>query len=103
MSEFQHISIQDAAERLEEFVIVDIRDPQSFAAGHMPTALNLNNENFADFLAATPPEKQVLVVCYHGVSSQQAANVIVQQGYETVFSMDGGFEAWKLTQPVVTA
>ncbi|MEG3765329.1 thiosulfate sulfurtransferase GlpE [Alteromonas sp. 14N.309.X.WAT.G.H12] len=103
MSVFQHISIQDAAERLEEFVVVDIRDPQSFALGHVPESLNLNNDNFADFLAATPKDKPVLVVCYHGLSSQQAANVIVQQGYESVYSLDGGFEGWKLGQPVATA
>ena len=102
MSAFQHISIQDAASKLDEFAVVDIRDPQSFANGHMPGALNLNNANFAEFLNATPQDKPVLVVCYHGVSSQQAADVIAQQGYGEVYSMDGGFETWKLSQDVVT-
>lgn len=102
MSVFQHISIQDAAEKLDTFSVVDIRDPQSFANGHMPDALNLNNDNFAAFLDNTPKNTPVLVVCYHGVSSQQAANVIANQGYDNVFSMDGGFEAWKLNYTVVT-
>ena len=102
MSAFKHISIQDAAEKLDTFSVVDIRDPQSFANGHMPDALNLNNDNFASFLDKTPKTTPVLVVCYHGVSSQQAANVIANQGYDNVYSMDGGFEAWKLTNTVVT-
>ncbi|MBU3023845.1 thiosulfate sulfurtransferase GlpE [Aestuariibacter sp. A3R04] len=102
MSAFQHISIQDAAEKLDTFAVVDIRDPQSFANGHMPDALNLNNDNFAEFLDETDKDTPVLVVCYHGVSSQQAANVIANQGYNRVFSMDGGFEAWKLNYTVVT-
>ena len=53
-------------------------------------------------LDKTPKTTPVLVVCYHGVSSQQAANVIANQGYDNVYSMDGGFEAWKLTNTVVT-
>lgn len=103
MSAYQHISVQDAAARLGEFAVVDIRDPQSFATGHMPDALHLSNDNFAEFLTNTAKDKPVLVVCYLGVSSQQAANVIAQQGYDSVYSMDGGFEAWKLSQDVVTA
>ncbi len=102
MSDFQHISIQDAADKLGEFAVVDIRDPQSFAMGHMPGALHLSNDNFAEFLNNTDEEKPVLVVCYHGVSSQQAATVIAQQGFKNVYSMDGGFESWKLSQQVVT-
>ena len=102
MSDFQHISIQDAADKLSEFAVVDIRDPQSFSMGHMPGALHLSNDNFAEFLNNTAEEKPVLVVCYHGVSSQQAANVIAQQGFKNVYSMDGGFETWKLSQQVVT-
>lgn len=102
MTAFKHINISDAADRLNEFSIVDIRDPQSFSSGHMPEALNLNNDNFVQFLESTPKDKAVLVVCYHGVSSQQAANVIAEQGYEDVYSLDGGFESWKLSQSVVS-
>ena len=102
MSDFQHISIQDAADKLNAFAVVDIRDPQSFAVGHMPGALHLSNDNFAEFLTSTAKNKPVLVVCYHGVSSQQAASVIAEQGFSDVYSMDGGFESWKLSQHVVS-
>ncbi|RDV23965.1 thiosulfate sulfurtransferase GlpE [Alteromonas aestuariivivens] len=102
MAEFTHISVSDVAKRQDELVVVDIRDPQSYASAHMPDATNLNNDNFAAFLERTPRTQPVVVVCYHGVSSQQAAQVIAQQGFEQVYSMDGGFEAWRLAQPVVS-
>lgn len=102
MTTFSHISVQDVASFQGDVAIVDIRDPQSFVSGHMPNAAQLNNENFAAFVENTPKDKPVVVVCYHGVSSQQAAQVIAQQGFEDVYSMDGGFEAWRLAQPVVT-
>ena len=103
MTTFSHISVNDVANSQGDVTIVDIRDPQSFANGHMPNAAQLNNDNFAAFIDQTPKDIPVVVVCYHGVSSQQAAQVIAQQGFETVYSMDGGFEAWRLANPVVTA
>jgi len=41
-----------------------------------------------------------VVVCYHGNSSQQAAQFFAGEGFNDVYSMDGGFEAWKLQYPV---
>ena len=102
MTTFSHISVSDVANFQGDVTIVDIRDPQSFANGHMPNAAPLNNDNFGAFIDQAPKDTPVVVVCYHGVSSQQAAQVIAQQGFETVYSMDGGFEAWRLANPVVT-
>jgi thiosulfate sulfurtransferase len=44
----------------------------------------------------------VIVCCYHGVSSQQAAQFLIHQGFENVYSMDGGFEAWRKELPFAT-
>ncbi len=102
MSTFTHISCHEVAQRLDDFIIVDIRDPQSFQRGHMPGAKPLNNENFAQFVTDTPLDKPVVVVCYHGISSQQAAAIVAEQGFTEVYSMDGGFEGWKLSHPIAS-
>ena len=39
-------------------------------------------------------EQPVLVMCYHGHSSQGAAQYLINQGYDEVYSVDGGFEGW---------
>ncbi len=102
MQPFQHISIADVASQQSDFVIADIRDSGSFSAAHIEGAVNLSNDNLGEFLQATPKEQPVVVVCYHGVSSQQAAQFLAEQGYQTVYSMDGGFEGWRVGQPVVS-
>ncbi len=102
MRAFEHISVAQVAEQLGDVVVADIRDAGSFQAGHIEGAVNLSNDNLAEFMENTPKTKPVVVVCYHGVSSQQAAQFLVGQGYEQVYSMDGGFEGWRLGQPVVT-
>lgn len=102
MQPFQHISIADVAEQKDDLVIADIRDAGSFQSAHMEGAINLSNDNLAAFMEATPKSAPVVVVCYHGVSSQQAAQFLAGQGYEKVYSMDGGFEGWRIGQPVVS-
>ncbi|WP_088331106.1 thiosulfate sulfurtransferase GlpE [Lacimicrobium sp. SS2-24] len=105
MTSFQHLDILAANSKLSagEAVLVDIRDPQSYASAHIDGALHLNNDNLQRFMDETPTTTPVIVCCYHGNSSQQAAQFLVQQGYSEVYSLDGGFEAWRLQFPVVSA
>lgn len=102
MSEFKHISPQDTFAKAEagEVAIVDIRDEQSFVAAHMPNAFHLTNGTMHQFSQETDYETPVIVVCYHGISSQQAAQYLIHQGFEDVYSMDGGFEAWRTQFPI---
>ncbi|MGL5628515.1 MAG: rhodanese-like domain-containing protein, partial [Plesiomonas shigelloides] len=44
----------------------------------------------------------VIVMCYHGNSSQGAAQYLVNQGFDEVYSLNGGFEAWRKVAPVVS-
>ncbi len=97
MSDFSHLSCQQLVElqQTKEVAVVDIRDEASFNAGHIEGAYHLTNSSLADFMQQTDFERPVVVVCYHGVSSQGAAQYIAEQGYDEVYSMDGGFEAWR--------
>ncbi|MEE4246493.1 MAG: thiosulfate sulfurtransferase GlpE [Kangiellaceae bacterium] len=101
---FNRISIVEAKELLDrgDSKIVDIRDPGSYASGHVAGAINLNNDNFAEFINDTAKDHSILVMCYHGNSSQQVAGILVEQGFTNVSSVDGGCEGWKLQYEVVT-
>jgi len=103
MSDFKRISVAETLELLaQQAVIADIRDEQSFASGHMAGAFHLTNTSLGQFMRQVPFEQPVVVVCYHGNSSQGAARYLAEQGYEQVYSMDGGVESWRTQQPVVS-
>lgn len=104
MDQFQHIDVQGAQALLEESeaVLVDIRDHQSFAVAHAQSAFHLTNDSLVSFINDTEFEQPVLVMCYHGISSQGAAQYLINQGFEQVYSVDGGFEAWQRAElPIV--
>jgi thiosulfate sulfurtransferase len=79
--------------------VVDIRDPQSFALGHISGSHHLDNHSLADFIAKADLDKPLIVSCYHGNSSQGAAAYLAHQGFAEVYSLDGGFELWRSLYP----
>lgn len=100
MSDFQRIDPVTAQQlRQNGAVLVDIRDPQSFASGHIRGARHLDNHSLADFIAAADFDAPLVVVCYHGNSSQSAAAYLAHQGFAEVYSLDGGFELWRRHYP----
>ncbi len=94
---FKRVSVDEARQLMSDHdsvQIVDIRDDQSFQAGHIPESFHLHGENLQEFIAKANPEAPLLVVCYHGISSQSAAAYLAEQGFGDTYSLDGGFEAW---------
>jgi thiosulfate sulfurtransferase len=80
---------------LEGVHLVDVRDERSFDAGHVESAIHLAGPAVAEFIAEADGAKPVLVYCYHGNMSQGAAAYLAEQGFETTYSIDGGFEAYR--------
>lgn len=98
MSNFQHLSVNQLiqlAQTDQEIQIADIRDAASFEAGNIKGSVNLSNDNLADFVAEADMDQPLIVVCYHGISSQGAAQYLVEQGFDDVYSLDGGYQAWR--------
>jgi thiosulfate sulfurtransferase len=101
MTTISQIDVHKVNELIEEGLatIVDIRDAASFAMGHIPTALPLNEQNIEEMIGQLDKEKTLVVCCYHGISSQGAAGYLMSKGFKDIHSMIGGFEAWQMNYP----
>lgn len=92
---FLRIDVERARELItQNALVVDIRDSHSFASGAMPDAVHLDGDNVEAFIAENDQARPLIVCCYHGNSSQGAAQYFAQRGFEQTFSLDGGYEAW---------
>ena len=82
MEQFEAINVEQAYARWKEgsAALVDIRDPQSFEAGHTPGAFHLTNATLSAFMQQNDFERPVMVMCYHGNSSRSAAQYLLHQG-----------------------
>ncbi|MGO8947306.1 MAG: MBL fold metallo-hydrolase [Ktedonobacterales bacterium] len=75
-------------------LLVDVREPEEYAGGHIPGAINLPQAELATRLAEIPREDMVYVVCRSGKRSLQASRFLRQQRYEHVVNLIGGTLAW---------
>lgn len=93
---YQRISIEDAKALIKDkdITLIDIRDFNSFSSGHIQNAIHIEDLNIENFIQEKDKNKPILIYCYHGNSSQTAANFFYQNGFQQVYSMDEGYEGW---------
>jgi thiosulfate sulfurtransferase len=98
MSGFERISVAQAKQLISDRkpLIVDVRDVDAYKAAALPEARHVSMSNFPAFRRSADRSAPVLIYCYHGNASQDMAQLFVDFGFAEVYSMDGGFEAWKL-------
>jgi rhodanese-related sulfurtransferase len=81
----------------ERAVVVDVREPEEFAAGHMTGAKNVPLNQLEEKLGAAVKNKTVplLLVCASGSRAQRAVAVAKKLGYEQAQAVAGGLKSWK--------
>jgi glyoxylase-like metal-dependent hydrolase (beta-lactamase superfamily II)/rhodanese-related sulfurtransferase len=94
---------QDALEaRPPETVLLDVREPQEFADGHVPGARNLPQADLATRLNEVPRDCPIYVICQGGFRSLRAAQFLAQMGFKDVASIKGGTEGWRSAKKSLT-
>ena len=98
---FKCIDVQEAQELLDDpgTVIIDIRDNASYQSGNIPNSINVSDGNIVDFLNSTDRQVPLLIYCYHGINSKDAAEYFVKNGFQSVFSLDGGYTEYIQQKP----
>jgi hydroxyacylglutathione hydrolase len=87
---------QNALEaRSPEAVLLDVREPQEFADGHVPGAHNLPQADLATRLSEVPRDRPIYLICQGGFRSLRAAQFLRQMGFTDVASVKGGTESWR--------
>jgi rhodanese-related sulfurtransferase len=76
-------------------LLVDVRQPEAWWAGHAPEATLVPLASLAQRLADIPRDREVLLICRSGNRSAVAQSQLVL-GYDNVFNVSGGMHAWSL-------
>src|SRR5687767_10665386 len=84
-------------------VVLDVRTPKEFTAGHIPGAVNIdwNGADFQKKVSALDKSKTYLVQCAVGGRSAKAADKMMTLQFTNVYNLEGGIKAWeKAGKPV---
>lgn len=107
-AEIQEISPAMLAQGAAGKVLIDVREPDEFAAGHIEGAAN-HPRGLLEFtvtrhpvlaaLAESAPaalaDAQIVLYCGSGARSALAAQSLQSLGFKQVYSLAGGYEAWR--------
>ena len=88
------VDVGTAARLLEDgAAVVDVREPEEFATGHVPGAVNIPMGQVHRRLGELDRSRRQLVVCRSGNRSSQVVAVLRRAGYDAV-NVTGGMGAW---------
>lgn len=97
--QIKEVETATAKSLLESSLVLDVREPAEFAAGHLPGAVNIPR-GVLEFKIDSHPDFQnkqhapIMVYCQTGGRSALATLALNQLGFEQAVSMAGGFKTW---------
>ena len=99
-SRIREVTVAETQERMnanDGVRLIDVREDNEWQAAHAAGAEHLGKGIIERDIEATVPDKatEVILYCGGGYRSALAADVLQQMGYTNVFSMAGGWKAWK--------
>lgn len=83
-----------ADESREPPVVVDVREPWELERCALPGVVHVPMRELPGRLGELPRERDVVVVCHHGVRSRQVAHYLARVGFMMVWNLTGGMAAW---------
>lgn len=83
-----------AGEVGDDAYLLDVREPDEWAAGHAPGAHHLPMMEIPARMSEVPTDMEVVVVCRSGGRSGQVVSYLMGNGWDNVRNLDGGMQSW---------
>ena len=97
-SRIREVSVDETRERQKQGAkLIDVREDNEWSAGHARDAMHLGRGIIERDIVQTFPDKstELILYCGGGFRSALSADNLQEMGYSNVFSMAGGWKAWK--------
>ena len=94
------------AQHQQDLLILDVRTPEEFAAGHIPGAVNIPHDQIAARLGEleTAKSKDIVVYCRTGRRSSLALDILQANGFKQLSHLEGDMVAWQAqNRPIATS
>ncbi len=86
--------LQQRLEKADQFVLLDVREPNEFAFAHIEGSLLIPLRQLPERIQELDSGQDIVVMCHHGMRSQQACLFLEQYGFLKLYNLKGGIDAW---------
>ena len=80
----------------EDFVLLDVREPEEVALVQLPNAVHIPMGEIPSRLHELDPDAEIVVYCHHGVRSMQVVQFLHRHDFERAVNLTGGIDAWAI-------
>src|SRR5579885_9167 len=98
-AQIKQVDIDEARRMMEKpgTVLIDVREPDEWRQGHIANAIGISRGFLELRIEEKVPDRKtpIIVQCASGTRSLLAARTLHELGYENIFNLKGGFNAWK--------
>jgi rhodanese-related sulfurtransferase len=96
LSEIYPVELKARLERGETVFILDVREREEIAIAPFPGATHVPMNDIPARIGELDREREIIVVCHHGMRSAQVAMYLMRNGFSRVVNLSGGINAWSL-------
>lgn len=88
------VALQERLANDEMLFLLDVREPHEFEYAHIAGSILIPLSLIPLRIKELDPEQEIILICHHGMRSQQAAHYLQQQGFKNLVNLTGGIAAW---------
>ena len=94
----RQLSPQELKQKLDakadKLMVLDVREPWELGICALPGALSIPMRAVPARYPELPKDAEIVVVCHHGIRSQQVAYYLERMGFDKLSNLSGGVAAW---------
>jgi rhodanese-related sulfurtransferase len=86
--------LKNKIQQNEKLFLLDVREPHEFQYARIADSVLIPLNQLPQRLGELDLDQEIVVICHHGMRSQQAAGYLVQSGFKNVANLTGGIDVW---------
>jgi rhodanese-related sulfurtransferase len=93
----KHLSpteLKNKIQQHEKLFLLDVREPHEYKYAKIANSVLIPLNQIPQRLGELDRDQEIVVICHHGMRSQQAANYLVKAGFKNIANLTGGIDAW---------
>lgn len=88
--------LSELIKKNHDLFLLDVREPYEYQISHIKEATLLPMNQIAEGLETLPRDKNIVVMCHHGARSKAVIDYLKQEGFRTLFNLEGGIDRYAL-------
>ena len=87
-------ALKNKIQQNNKLFLLDVREPHEYKYAKIANSVLIPLNQIPQRLGELDRDQEIVVICHHGMRSQQAANYLVKAGFKNIANLTGGIDAW---------